>query len=116
MPRATLTQKPSAVFPIFTKPGEADATASDSKFRWISPALGPKRSCLYGVNGEPKASSKVAAFDLDGCIIEGSFPKKGAPPKFEWWRKVVPKKLAEVHEQGSVIFWPSALRSSNSSV
>ncbi|TBU28970.1 PNK3P-domain-containing protein [Dichomitus squalens] len=88
--------KVQKVFPIFT-----GVAASDSRFRWISPALGPKRSCLHGVNGEPKASPKVAAFDLDGCIIKGAFPpKKGTPPKFDWWNKIVPKKLKEVHEQG----------------
>ncbi|KAI1790709.1 PNK3P-domain-containing protein [Ganoderma leucocontextum] len=92
--------KTRKVFPIFNKPADPAAAATDSIFRWISPALGPKRSCLHGVNAHPKPSTKVAAFDLDGCLIQGTFPKKGTPPKFEWWRKVVPKKLKEAHEQG----------------
>ena len=45
----------------------------------------------------------MAAFDLDGCLIQSSFPKKGAPPKFEWWRKEVPKKLKQVQEEGCVV-------------
>ncbi|RDX45439.1 PNK3P-domain-containing protein [Lentinus brumalis] len=101
------------MFSIFSKPGEASSQSSSS-FRWITPALGPKRSCLHGVNGAPESSPKIAAFDLDGCIIQSSFPKKGAPPKFEWWRKDVPKKLKEVHEQGYavVIISNQALRTS----
>ncbi|KAI0710408.1 PNK3P-domain-containing protein [Cerioporus squamosus] len=105
--------KQQKLFPIFAKPGEASGQ-STSSFHWITPALGPKRSCLHGKNGTPKSLPKVAAFDLDGCIIQSSFPKKGAPPKFEWWRKDVPKKLKEVHEQGYsvVIITNQALRTS----
>ena len=90
------------VFPIFNKPGDTSSPilTNNSVFRWISPALGPKRSCLHGVNRDPKLSTKVAAFDLDGCLIHSSFPKKASPPSFEWWRKVVPNKLKEAHEQG----------------
>lgn len=86
-----------SVFPIFDKAGTA---STESSFRWITPALGPKRSCLHGVNHHPKSSPKVAAFDLDGCLIQGSFPKKGTPPKFEWWRPIVPQKLKQAHEEG----------------
>ncbi|KAI9056643.1 PNK3P-domain-containing protein [Trametes sanguinea] len=93
---------PDPVFPLFEKAAHASAD-STSSFRWLSPALGPNRSCLHGVNLDPKPSSKVAAFDLDGCLIKGIFPKKGAPPSFEWWRPVVPKKLKELHEQGYAI-------------
>ena len=89
------------MFPIFPK-ADGSSDQSSSSFRWITPALGPKRSCLHGVNGAPRSLPKVAAFDLDGCLIQSSFPKKGAPPKFEWWRKDVPKKLKEVQEQGQV--------------
>ncbi|KAM5535591.1 hypothetical protein V8D89_010758 [Ganoderma adspersum] len=106
--------KTRKVFPIFNKPGDtptAPAT-SDSIFRWLSPALGPKRSCLHGVNRDPKPSTKVAAFDLDGSLIQSSFPKKGTPPKFEWWRKLVPNKLKQAHDQGYsvVIITNQALR------
>ncbi|RPD65808.1 PNK3P-domain-containing protein [Lentinus tigrinus ALCF2SS1-7] len=108
--------KQQKLFPIFSKAGElsGDSSQSGSSFRWITPALGPKRSCLHGVNGAPRSLPKVAAFDLDGCLIQSSFPKKGAPPKFEWWRKDVPKKLKEVHAQGYsvVIITNQALRTS----
>ncbi|CDO70582.1 hypothetical protein BN946_scf184636.g15 [Trametes cinnabarina] len=98
-------RKAQKLFPIFNKQGQSptDPASSSSTFRWLSPALGSKRSCLHGVNGDPKPSSRVAAFDLDGCLIKSSFPKKGAPPTFEWWRPVVPKKLKELHEQGYAI-------------
>ncbi|KAL7283120.1 hypothetical protein ACG7TL_002546 [Trametes sanguinea] len=95
-------RKTQKLFPLFNKPGQTSSD-STSSFRWLSPALGPKRTCLHGVNHDPKPSSKVAAFDLDGCLIKGTFPKKGAPPSFEWWRPVVPKKLKELHEQGYAI-------------
>ncbi|KAI0713316.1 PNK3P-domain-containing protein [Earliella scabrosa] len=105
------SNKAQKLFPLFAKPGSSSADPS-STFRWISPSLGSKRSCLHGVNGEPKSLSKVAAFDLDGCLIQSTFPKKGAPPKFEWWRKSVPNKLRQVHEDGYsiVIITNQALR------
>ena len=86
------------------KPSKLDAASPSQTFRWIEPAFGSQRTCLHGVNLEPKASTKVAAFDLDGCLIESSFRKnvKNAAPTFTWWREVVPKKLKEAHEQGSV--------------
>ncbi|PIL23691.1 hypothetical protein GSI_13440 [Ganoderma sinense ZZ0214-1] len=107
-----LTSPP--VFPIFNNPRQSTAPThtTDSTFRWISPALGPKRSCLHGLSGHPKPSTKVAAFDLDGCLIESSFPKKGTPPNFLWWRNLVPNKLKEAHQQGYsvVIITNQALR------
>lgn len=89
------------VFPLFTK-GKSAETPQALTFHWIEPAIGPARSCLHGVNLAPKPSSKVAAFDLDGCLIESSFRKKtkDAAPSFQWWRPVVPKKLKEAHEEG----------------
>ncbi|KAI0371828.1 PNK3P-domain-containing protein [Pilatotrama ljubarskyi] len=92
------SRKAQKLFPIFDKPG-----SDSSAFRWLSPPLGPTRSCLHALNRDPKPSPRVAAFDLDGCLIQSSFPKKGAPPKFDWWRPVVPKKLKQVHEQGYAI-------------
>ncbi|KAH9857756.1 PNK3P-domain-containing protein [Lenzites betulinus] len=103
------SRKTQKLFPMFDKSSTVEA---QSTFRWITPALGPKRSCLHGINGDPKPSCKVAAFDLDGCLIQGTFPKKGAPPKFDWWRPIVPKKLKQVHEEGFsvVIITNQALR------
>ena len=54
------------------------------------------------MNLAPASGAKVAAFDLDGCLIEGGFPTKakGAPPSFAWWRSSVSAKLKEAHEAG----------------
>ncbi|KZT03593.1 PNK3P-domain-containing protein [Laetiporus sulphureus 93-53] len=103
------------VFPIFEKPGTS-TSSEQSTFRWIKPALGPKQTCLHGVNGTPEPRPKVAAFDLDGCIIQSSFPKKSkgnTPPTFQWWRPIIPTKLKAVHEEGYsiVIITNQALRS-----
>ena len=90
------------VAPIFTK-GTAAESAQAQTFHWIEPALGPAKTCLHSINLSPKASSKIAAFDLDGCLIESSIGKKkakDAPPTFQWWRAVIPKKLKEVHDEG----------------
>jgi bifunctional polynucleotide phosphatase/kinase len=48
---------------------------------------------------DPKSSSKVAAFDLDGTLIKGDV-KSNSTPVWEWWRNVVPSKLKEVHQSG----------------
>jgi bifunctional polynucleotide phosphatase/kinase len=68
-------------------------------FRWIQPALGAKRSCLYGINLNPKNNAKVAAFDLDGTLVKSDRTTRN-DITWEWWRKVVPDKLKEVHEAG----------------
>ncbi|KAI0822674.1 PNK3P-domain-containing protein [Trametes gibbosa] len=101
--------KVQKLFPIFDRSSSAE---TQSAFRWLSPALGPRRSCLHGISGDPEPLCKVAAFDLDGCLIQSSFPKKGTPPKFDWWRPVVPTKLKQVHQQGFsiVIITNQALR------
>ena len=99
------------VFPIFGKAGASDKTPTNSTFSWLSP-LGPGKTCLHGTNLSPSPTSKVAAFDLDGCVIRSSFgagsKAKGAAKEkgksegslFEWWRPTVPKKLKEVHDDG----------------
>ncbi|KAI0807045.1 PNK3P-domain-containing protein [Fomes fomentarius] len=104
--------KAQKLFPLFNKPGTPSDSNSNSTFRWITPPLGPNKSCLHGVNGDPECHSKVAAFDLDGCLILSSFPKKGTPPSFDWWRKSIPNKLRQVHEQrySIVIITNQALR------
>ncbi|KAH8108211.1 PNK3P-domain-containing protein [Cristinia sonorae] len=105
------------LFPMFTKQGAAPPQSGS--FRWLSP-LGQGKTCLHGVNLEPKASSKVACFDLDGCLIESSFggAKKGkgsSTVTFKWWRPVIPAKLKEVHNAGYavVIITNQALRGKN---
>jgi bifunctional polynucleotide phosphatase/kinase len=66
--------------------------------------LGPKKTCLYGVNLTPTTNSKVAMFDLDGTIIVSAYgkgqPKKGRHSSFVWWDKSVVNKLEEVHNSG----------------
>ncbi|CCM00147.1 uncharacterized protein FIBRA_02174 [Fibroporia radiculosa] len=106
-------RKRAKVFPIFEKPGTQKADA-ESIFHWISPALGSKKTCLHGVNLSPESRPKIAAFDLDGCLIQSSVYKKSTgPPQFQWWRSSIPKKLKEVHEAGYaiVIMTNQALRS-----
>ncbi len=87
------------VHPFFTKPLEKAPT--QGAFQWLQP-LGPKRSCLYGINLEPKASSKVAALDLDGTIIKSHIKGKSVDgkPEWEWWRSFVPEKLRVLSEEG----------------
>lgn len=91
----------SVVFPLFRKQGDTQDVPVQP-FRWIEPALGDNRTCLRGINLSPKPSPQIAAFDLDGCLIQSSLGKgsKGSPPSFTWWRPVVPKKLKELHEEG----------------
>lgn len=108
-------RKVAKVYPIFEKPSERK-DQQNSTFKWIWPALGPKATCLHGVNLQPESRTKVAAFDLDGCLIGSSFGKKsksGAPPEFQWWRPSIPTKLKEVYDEGYsvVIITNQALRS-----
>jgi len=56
----------------------------------------------------PRASSRVAAFDLDSTLIKfvrgGSRGNKKRATtnglEWEWWKAVVPQKLTEVHDSG----------------
>ena len=89
------------MFPIFEK--KTGDQPSSSTFQWLKPSLGTHKTCLHAVNLSPESRAKVAAFDLDGCVIQSGFSKKakgGAPPTFQWWRPGVPKKLREVYESG----------------
>lgn len=91
------------MFPLFSKP---DTT--HSAFSW-APALGPAKTCLHGINLAPEPRSKVAAFDLDGCLIVSShgagkkLKAKSSDTLFEWWRPVVPKRLKQVYDDGYVL-------------
>lgn len=83
-------------------------------FRWLTPSLGPTRSCLHGVHLAPSASERVAAFDLDSTLIKfvSRARSKGDKKRvtttttngleWEWWKAVVPQKLKEVHDSGCV--------------
>ena len=92
---------PQPVHPFFSKSRAPDPSA----FQWLKPALGPKRTCLHGINLDPPARPKVALFDLDGTVIKWNHRnrKKGAEAlKWEWWRQSVPAKLKELHQDGCV--------------
>jgi hypothetical protein len=126
-----LTYDPSrpSVFPIFEKRGAGDEETEEKKpFRWLTPSLGATRSCLHGVHLAPTASSRVAAFDLDGTLIKSQFiqvgragPKGGASGSkrvmkrqasglgWEWWRAVVPQMLKEARDSGCVRIPPPPL-------
>ncbi|PPQ78163.1 hypothetical protein CVT25_015496 [Psilocybe cyanescens] len=93
------------LFPL-TKPLNREKPGDSSRpFQWLKP-LGPMGSCLHGVNLQPKASTKVAALDLDGTVIKSEFATKsvaGKPSSWSWWRSFVPDKLKELHESGYAI-------------
>jgi bifunctional polynucleotide phosphatase/kinase len=109
----------SPVFPIFEKRRAGDDDEKNKPFRWLSPSLGPTRSCLHGVHLAPTASARVAAFDLDGTVIKSAYIEIGSRNRsgggkqqhrvmkrqvngleWEWWRAVVPQKLKEAHDAG----------------
>lgn len=92
----------STVHPFFTKDNIKNNKSSGS-FRWLPP-LGKNKTCLHGLNLEPKSASKVAAFDLDGTIIK--FKKQtsvSSNGEWEWWNSVVPAKLRDVAGEGYVL-------------
>lgn len=106
---SSASTKAQKIHPFFTKPDASDSkpgASNKSCFQWLS-SLGPKKTCLYGVNLTPTTNSKVAMFDLDGTIIASAYgkgqPKKSRHASFTWWHKSVVKKLEEVHNSGSSI-------------
>ncbi|KAI9569087.1 polynucleotide kinase 3 phosphatase-domain-containing protein [Boletus coccyginus] len=94
-------RKIAKIHPFFSK-----AASTSSTFQWLKPALGPKRTCLHGVNLDPPARPRVALFDLDGTVIKWSGRKRGKGTKaleWEWWRQSVPGKLKELYQDGYAI-------------
>ncbi|KII89032.1 hypothetical protein PLICRDRAFT_593985 [Plicaturopsis crispa FD-325 SS-3] len=95
--------KISKVHPFFAKPpATAVPNPTTSSFQWLSP-LGPQRTCLHGINLTPKASPKIAAFDLDGTVIKSRIGVKGVkyhPTEFHWFKPNVPAKLKQLHIAG----------------
>ncbi len=65
----------------------AGTSSSGSGLKWLSP-IGPAKSCLHGVYGEPAPSAKVAFYDLDGTIVRPkggkTFPSKTDEYDFEF--------------------------------
>ncbi|KAG1754169.1 polynucleotide kinase 3 phosphatase-domain-containing protein [Suillus lakei] len=96
----TGSRKVAKTHPFFTKPSASSSTTSS--FQWLKPALGPKRTCLHGINLIPQSAPKVAAFDLDGTVIKSNHKNrsKEAALQWEWWRASVPVKLEELHQEG----------------
>jgi bifunctional polynucleotide phosphatase/kinase len=84
------------VHPFFGKPQEQE---QDTTFQWLKP-LGTAGTCLHGINLQPKARTKVAAFDLDDTMIKSDFKAASGKPTFEWWRPSIPDKLRELHLSG----------------
>ncbi|EDR11359.1 uncharacterized protein LACBIDRAFT_316135 [Laccaria bicolor S238N-H82] len=93
-------RKVAKVHPFFTK-SKTTSGVGTGDFQWLS-SLGSNGSCLHGVNLNPKSSSKVAIFDLDGTLIKSEFHNKllHGKPAWEWWKLNVPSKLAELHTSG----------------
>jgi len=95
----TIMAEHQKVHPFFTQ--RLEKAPAQGTFRWLQP-LGPKHSCLHGVNLEPKASSKIAALDLDGTIIRSDIKGKSVDgkPGWEWWRSFVPETLRVLNKEG----------------
>jgi bifunctional polynucleotide phosphatase/kinase len=55
---------------------------------------------LHGINLNPRSSTKVAAFDLDGTIIVGTFWSREAEGEWKWWNPTVPFRLKALHDDG----------------
>ncbi|KAL4257410.1 PNK3P-domain-containing protein [Pleurotus pulmonarius] len=142
------SSKIAKVHPFFSKPRPSEGvevSSSSAGFRWHE-SLGPKKTLLYGTNGnpdslplltsstttqskvetsvleqnvgdkekvdvrdevlvikekatlKPKEKVKVAAFDLDGTIIEGNGRTVSADWKF--WKSGVKSKLETVISEG----------------
>ncbi|KIM72492.1 hypothetical protein PILCRDRAFT_16074 [Piloderma croceum F 1598] len=81
--------------PLFSK--ESDKPSKPTVFKWIK---GPNKTLLHGTNLNPKCSTKVAAFDLDGTIILGSFWSKETEGQWKWWNPAVPSRLKALHDDG----------------
>jgi len=89
----------NAVHPFFGKPQDQK---QDTTFQWLKP-LGTAETCLHGINLQPKATTKVAALDLDGTVIKSDLKSSviaSGKPTFEWWRSFIPDKLHELHQSG----------------
>ncbi|TEB36065.1 PNK3P-domain-containing protein [Coprinellus micaceus] len=91
------SSKKSKVHPFFNqKRSDVTESAEETPFQWLQP-LGPKKTCLHGLNLKPVSSAKVAALDLDGTVIKSEL-RHGSD--WAWWAPAVPKRLKELHEDG----------------
>ncbi|KAJ8488116.1 hypothetical protein ONZ45_g14072 [Pleurotus djamor] len=88
--------KIAKVHPFFTKTPTASNDPS-APFKWL-PSLGPKQTCLHATNLHPTPSAKVAAFDLDGTIIESNVRSNNT--SWKWWRNCVKDNLRDLVQHG----------------
>jgi len=84
--------------PFFSN--KSDEPSKPTTFKWIKPNPGPNHTLLHGINLNPKSSIKVAAFDLDGTIILGTFWSKTTEGEWKWWNPMVPSRLKALHNDG----------------
>lgn len=79
--------KLASIFQPRSTSSAAGTCSSGSGLKWLSP-IGPAKSCLHGVYGEPAPSAKVAFYDLDGTIVRPkggkTFPSKTDEYDFEF--------------------------------
>ncbi|KAM0754682.1 PNK3P-domain-containing protein [Meredithblackwellia eburnea MCA 4105] len=84
----------------------APSAASNTSSFWKKDV---STTCPHGIHGNPKGSSKVAAFDLDGTIIVtksgNKFPKDKTD--FMFLYPEIPRKLKELHQDGYAIVFIS---------
>lgn len=76
---------------------ERTADTPTGLFAWKKSAHFLTKTCLYGENLVPQLKTKIAAFDLDGTIVD---KVKGGEWRF--WHEKVPHALKEVHDSGYV--------------
>jgi len=88
------------VHPFFSSnKSSQDKEPAPTAFKWLKPF---DNSCLHGVYLEPESHVKLAAFDLDGTIIESNFRKPGV--EWAWWNTIVPARLRSLHNEGYALF------------
>ncbi|KAI8443783.1 polynucleotide kinase 3 phosphatase-domain-containing protein [Phakopsora pachyrhizi] len=87
-----------AIASIFQRP----TSSNQIKFTWLEPIEG---SCLHGVYGVPKPTSKIAAFDIDGTLIKVKSGKKFPTDSEDWklYNSNVPKRLKELYSENHTI-------------
>ncbi|KAF8212218.1 polynucleotide kinase 3 phosphatase-domain-containing protein [Mycena galopus ATCC 62051] len=100
---SSTSNKVAKVHPFFTKTPalSEESSAPAGSLRWLK-SLGPTGSCLHGVNLTPLSSTKVAAFDLDGTVIQ-SEGFKAPPLTWHWWHTCVAAKLTEASNGGYAV-------------
>ncbi|TKY86240.1 hypothetical protein EX895_005065 [Sporisorium graminicola] len=94
--------------------GGASLSAATKSLKWLEP-LGPNKTCLHGVYGDPQPSSNVAFYDLDGTIVRPkngkTFPSKTDEYDFEFLFSSPPRagtltviqRIQERHERGFAV-------------